>query len=170
MSEPFIAEIKIFAGNFAPPGWVFCDGQLMPISQYTAVFSLVGTTFGGDGETTFGIPDLQGRVPVGEGSGDGLTPRSWGEKGGQHEVTLTAQQIPSHNHQQYFSDEPATATNPGGSLFAEDEKVPRFHAPSNLVRPKDLDDTGGGQPHNNMAPYLALNYIFALQGLYPSRS
>ncbi|MCP4306839.1 MAG: phage tail protein [bacterium] len=174
MSEPFIAEIRIFAGNFAPRSWAFCDGQLLPVAQNTALFSLVGTTYGGDGRTNFGLPDLAGRVPVHAGNGPGLTPRQLGESGGTETVTLTEAQIPTHSHQlqgvnnagvvKTPSTEVAIARSTGTAGYQTDSS-------SNLVAmaADTIDDAGGTQPHDNMQPYLALSYIIALTGLFPSQ-
>jgi microcystin-dependent protein len=177
MSEPFIAEIKLFAGNFAPRGYAFCAGQLLPISQNTALFSLVGTTYGGDGRTTFGLPDLRGRVVVGsEGNaaGPGLTPRPLGEKGGAQSVSLSALEIPSHTHS-------ANAVGPGGNsndaignFWADDVGVSSgtYHSgpETGTMNSNAIGNAGGSQSHNNMQPYLAVNYIIALVGLFPSRN
>jgi microcystin-dependent protein len=169
MSDPFVAEIRIFAGNFAPRGWAFCDGQLLPISQNTALFSLIGTTYGGDGRTTTALPNLKGRAPMHPGRGPGLTPRRLGEKGGAETQTLGDAQLPPHTHamEGYSNLEAANPTSTRG-LGAASWYAP----PGDLV---DMDanvigPTGGGQAHNNMQPFLVLNYIIALVGIYPSRS
>lgn len=177
MSEPFIAEIRIFAGNFAPRSWAFCDGQLLPISENTALFSLIGTTYGGDGRTTTALPNLQGRAPMHPGRGPGLTARRLGEKVGTETVTLTEAQIPSHSHSWYNSGDTPKADTPQNNLV--DRHVDSF-TPANIFKTNptldatfnsaQLSVTGGGQPHGNIQPYLTLNYIIALQGLYPSRS
>jgi microcystin-dependent protein len=170
MSEPFIAEIRIFAGNFAPRNWAFCNGQLLPISQNTALFSLVGTTYGGDGRTTFGVPNLQGRAPMHPGRGPGLTSRRLGQTGGTTTVTLTEAQIPPHRHNARGSsseNDQSTAVNhswgadEAGDLYRDAEDVTM----ANNV----LLNVGGGQPHTNMQPYLGLYFIIALVGTYPSR-
>ncbi len=169
MAEAFIGEIRMFAGNFPPRGWAFCNGQLLPISQNTALFSLLGTQYGGNGQSTFGLPDLQGRVPVGQQQGPGLSDRTMGEQFGSETVTLTAAQMPLHGHAEQASTNPAsTAAGPSGalakasvSLYGE---VPNVDRAAAAVTP-----AGGNQPHNNMAPYLALNFIIALQGIFPSR-
>lgn len=173
MSEPFIAEIKIFAGNFAPRGWAFCDGQLLPVAQNTALFSLIGTTYGGDGRTTTALPDLKGRAPMQPGRGPGLTSRRLGERVGIELVTLGETQIPAHTHavraggrgtQKTPSSTRSLATAAGGVLYKS--------GTANMVDMASdvLSSTGGGQAHTNMQPFLTLNYIIALTGLYPSRS
>lgn len=175
MSEPFVAEIRIFAGNFAPRGWAFCNGQLLPVSQNTALFSLIGTTYGGDGRTTTALPNLQGRAPMHPGRGPGLTARRLGESGGVDTVTLTEAQMPNHTHTLRANGFPASfqipqanrtlARSGGGNAYQSD-------ASSNLVAMADsmLESTGGSQPHNNLQPFLTMTFIIALVGLYPSRS
>jgi microcystin-dependent protein len=174
MSEPFIAEIRIFAGNFAPRSWAFCNGQLLPVSQNTALFSLIGTTYGGDGRTTTALPNLEGRAPMHAGRGPGLTDRRLGQRGGVETVTLTEAQMPNHNHTlRAVGSDPADVTTPttntslafssGGNAFS-------LNTPNSTMAEQMLPDAGGSQAHNNMQPYLAINFIIALQGLYPSRS
>ncbi len=175
MSEPFIAEIRIFAGNFAPRGWAFCDGQILPIDQNTALFSLIGTTYGGDGRRTMGIPNLQGRAPMHPGRGPGLTARRLGEKVGTETVTLTEAQIPSHSHTARASSggaAPGAPTNTssfaragGGNAYHSDNTTNQVDLAS-----ETLSTTGDGQAHTNVQPYLTLNFIIALVGTYPSRS
>ncbi len=174
MADPFIGEIRIFAGNFAPRGWALCDGQLLPISQFTALFSILGTTYGGNGRTTLALPNLQGRFPMHPGRGPGLTPRSLGEKIGSPEVTLIPSQIPSHTHTQQASTDPGTTGTPSAEVIlaapAENDSV--YGPPDDLVNlaSEVVGNTGGGAPHENRQPYLAMNFIIALQGLFPSRS
>lgn len=171
MSDPFIAEIKIFGGNFAPRGYAFCDGQLLPIAQNTALFSLIGTTYGGDGRTTTALPNLQGRAAMHPGQGPGLTNRRLGEAGGVETVTLTESQLPPHNHALQATEEDAVQTDPTGMAYAvADSDVYKEEAATMVNMPGETSNTGGSQPHNNMQPYLALNYIIALVGIYPSRS
>jgi microcystin-dependent protein len=171
MSEPFIAEIRIFAGNFAPRSWAFCDGQLLPISQNTALFSLIGTTYGGDGRTTTALPNLQGRAPMHPGRGPGLTSRRLGEKVGINSVTLSAAQIPSHTHTLVGSaavpnePTPTNANFPFRAAFYSSGNSNLVSMASSMVA-----NAGGGQAHTNVQPYLGINFIIALQGLYPSRS
>ena len=169
MSEPFIAEIRIFAGNFAPRGWAFCDGQLLPISQNTALFSLIGTTYGGDGRSTTALPNLQGRAPMHPGRGPGLTARRLGEHVGVETVTLTEAQLPNHNHTLMGTDEDPEETSPVGQVLAPTQAY-RTTGTSVAMADSALPSTGGSQAHNNMQPYLTLNFIIALVGLYPSRS
>ncbi len=170
MSEPFIAEVRIFAGNFAPRGWAFCDGQLLAVSQNDALFSLLGTIYGGDGRTTFGLPDLRGRVPIHAGSGPGLSPRRLGAKAGAENVTLTVNQLPSHTHQLRGDNDNANANSPAGNTLA--------NAMVNLYIDNDADtnmatsaitNVGGSRSHTNLQPFLCINYIIALFGIYPSR-
>jgi microcystin-dependent protein len=171
MSEPFIAEIRIFAGNFAPRGWAFCNGQLLPISQNTALFSLIGTTYGGDGRTTTALPDLQGRAPMHPGRGPGLTDKRLGERGGVEQVTLTEAQMPNHSHSLIGDDNDGDTTNPQNAAVGAGNQL--FAAPGAATTPmasQSLPMAGGSQAHNNMQPYLAMNFIIALVGLYPSRS
>lgn len=173
MSEPFIAEIRIFAGNFAPRGWAFCNGQLLPISQNTALFSLIGTTYGGDGRTTTALPNLQGRAPMHPGRGPGLTARRLGERGGTEMETLSEAQMPNHNHSLMGVINPGLVRLPSDQVtFARSQGGTAYHTSANLVDLADqtLPNAGGSQAHNNMQPFLAINYIIALAGLYPSRS
>ena len=172
MSEPFIAEIRIFAGNFAPRGWAFCNGQLLPISQNTALFSLIGTTYGGDGRTTTALPNLEGRAPMHPGRGPGLTSRRLGERGGVETVTLTEAQMPNHNHAVNASGRPVNAQNPTNLTYWGNGNSQYAPSSSNVVPMSGgmLADAGGSQAHNNMQPYIAINFIIALVGLYPSRS
>jgi len=176
MSEPFIAEIRIFAGNFAPRSWAFCDGQLLPISQNTALFSLIGTTYGGDGRTTTALPNIQGRAVMHPGRGPGLTARRLGQRGGSETVTLTEAQMPNHTHALMAAPSPAEESGPvsngAPNSLARGANGSQYRNSTNLVSLADqaLTPTGGSLPHNNMQPFLAMNFIIALQGLYPSRS
>ncbi len=174
MSEPFIAEIRIFAGNFAPRNWAFCNGQLLPIAQNTALFSLIGTIYGGDGRTTTALPDLQGRAPMHPGHGPGLSTRTLGQKIGVTEVTLVEAQMANHNHALQAVPDPAEDPGPGGNSLARSVGAQAYQTDStnNLVAmdADTLPSTGGGGAHNNRQPYLGLNFIIALQGLYPSRN
>ena len=175
MSEPFIAEIRIFAGNFAPRGWAFCDGQLLPISQNTALFSLIGTTYGGDGRSTTALPDLQGRIPMHPGRGPGLTSRRLGQRGGVENVSLTEAQMPSHNHALRASSAETNEdgqTSPASAVPGEPRAfIYTTNTSSDLfdMNTEVLEQTGGSQPLYNIQPFLVMNFIIALQGLYPSR-
>ena len=174
MSEPFTAEIRIFAGNFAPRGWAFCNGQLLPISQNTALFSLIGTTYGGDGRTTTALPNLKGRAPMHPGRGPGLTARRLGQRGGTETITLTEAQMPNHTHTLTGSEELGEDDQPVGRHFAAvPPGAPIYGAASGAngtLAPNALPNAGGSLPHNNMQPFLVMNFIIALVGLYPSRS
>jgi microcystin-dependent protein len=181
MASPFVAEIRIFAGNFAPRGWAFCDGQLMPISQNTALFSLLGTTYGGDGKSTFALPDMQGNAPVQQGQGPGLSQYFLGETTGVQNVALLQTEMPSHNHSLGATQAAGTTATPGGAA------VPAFGgwndgqgktgpvnsytttAGNTVTSPLSTSVYGQGLPHNNMMPYLTLTYIIALQGVFPAR-
>jgi microcystin-dependent protein len=176
MSDQFISEIRIFAGNFAPTGWAFCAGQLMPISQNTALFSLLGTNYGGDGKSTFGLPNLQGSAPLGPGQGPGLSLRDLGEIGGEQTVTLLNTEIPAHSHTAQASTSGGTGS-PTGAAWGESKlgKTPlATYAASGAnnvpMSPQGLSPVGGSLPHNNMPPYLCLTFIIALQGIFPARS
>ena len=173
MSEPFIAEIRIFAGNFAPRGWAFCNGQLLPISQNTALFSLIGTTYGGDGRSTTALPNLAGRIPMHPGRGPGLTSRRLGQRGGVEMVSLTEAQMPNHTHTVEALPNQALLKTPSNSRgIARSRFGSAYHSSSNLKAMADqaIPNTGGSQPHNNLQPFLVMNFIIALVGLYPSRS
>jgi microcystin-dependent protein len=177
MTDPFIAEIRIMACSYAPYGWALCNGQLLPIPQYTALFSLLGTRFGGDGRTSFGLPDLQGAAPMNWGQGPGLSPHELGELGGAPAVTLTPASVPSHSHALQASGHEANLPNPGPqnslarSTPAYIYKVPDAATQTAALAPGVMGGpvTGGGQPHNNMMPFLTLNFCIALQGIFPPR-
>jgi len=171
MSDPFLGEVKIFAGNFAPRGWATCDGQLIPISQNTALFALLGVNFGGDGRTTFSLPDLRARMPMHAGQGPGLSPHSVGETGGSTSVTLLQSEIPQHTHTLHASPA-ASTTSPGGSAtLAVTSGTKIYAAPSNLVpMGAGLQAAGGNQPHENRQPFLGVTFIIALQGIFPARN
>ncbi|HYP00242.1 MAG TPA: tail fiber protein [Pyrinomonadaceae bacterium] len=176
MADPFVAEIRIFPFNFAPKGWAFCDGQLLPLSQNTALFSLLGTTYGGNGKSNFALPDLQGRAPMHPGQGPGLSLHDLGETGGSETVTLLESEMPVHNHLMMANSSPGLLTTPapdrglarsqGGSMFVPGNPTPTLVA----MADQTLAPTGGDQPHNNMMPYLTLNFNIALQGVFPPRS
>ena len=170
--EPFLGFISMFGFGFAPRGWATCDGQLLSIAQNTALFSLLGTTYGGNGQTTFALPDLQGRVAVHTGQGPGLSPRDLGEVGGVENVTLTTQQIPAHTHGFRVNSAAATDTAVSNNFpaVAGGSVGNAYGTSQNGSMPADtLQPVGGGQPHNNLQPYLTMNYIIALEGIFPSR-
>ena len=171
MADPFVAEIRIFPFNFAPKGWAWCDGQLMPISQNTALFSLLGTTYGGDGKSTFALPDLQGRAPMHPGQGPGLSLHDLGETGGSETVTLLESEIPAHAHAMNASQADGTERNPPDQQLATGIGIGMYAAPGSLtgLAPQALTPAGGDQPHNNMMPYLTFFFCIALQGVFPPR-
>ena len=174
-SDPFIAEIVMFGGNFAPRGWAFCDGQLLPIAQNTALFSILGTTYGGDGRTTFALPDLRGRVAMhaGGSTGPGLSSRPLGQKGGVETVTLTVQQMPNHTHQLMGTAERGDSTSPAGSTLADDPREDQYKSGSPALVGMSagaVGSTGGSQPHTNVQPFTCVNFIIALVGVFPSRN
>ncbi len=168
MSEPFIAEIRMFAGNFAPRGWTFCNGQLLPIAQNTALFSLIGTTYGGDGRTTTGLPNLQGRMPIGEGRGPGLSDRRLGSSGGAISHTLSEAEMAAHSHTIVASADAADTANPLGASTLGVSESP-VYGPASDLEPFGTR-VGGGQSHTNQQPFLTLNFILALVGTFPSRA
>ena len=165
MAQPYVGELRMFAGNFAPVGWMFCEGQLLPISENETLFNLIGTTYGGDGQSTFALPDLRGRIPIHQGNSVILA-----ETGGVEEVTLTVTQIPSHSHPLLASTDAGGSNNPGGAVTAQSAsvKIYREVAPSALMAPTVVAPTGGSQPHTNFQPYLCVNYIISLFGVFPS--
>jgi len=172
MSEPFIAEIRIFGFNFAPRGWAFCNGQLLPVAQNTALFSLVGTTYGGDGRTTFGLPNLQGRAPMHPGRGPGLTARRLGQSGGTETVTLTEAQMPAHTHKMSCNSNDANSQSAAGGFLATEIGPAQMYATTGAASMASdaVGTTGGGQAHTNPQPFLSVNFCIALMGLYPPRS
>lgn len=175
MADPFVAEIRIFPFNFAPKGWAWCDGQLLPLSQNTALFSLLGTTYGGNGKSNFALPDLQGRAPMHPGQGPGLSLHDLGETGGSETVTLLESEIPSHSHGLMGLGAPANRTNPVGNSIARTSAGNVFIPGSGPVPPivsmsdQSLPPAGGDQPHNNLQPYLTFYFCIALQGVFPPR-
>jgi len=176
MSDPFIGEIKIVGFNFAPRGWAFCSGQLLSISTNTALFSILGTTYGGDGRTTFGLPDLQGRSPMHAGNGPGQSNRRLGEKAGVEDVTLADTQVASHGHDWQVADELGNQTTPANHALAQSQSGRggyRLYAADTAtatMAPEVLANAGGGQAHTNGQPVLVVNFVIALQGTFPSRN
>ncbi len=170
MSEPFVGEIRMFAGNFAPQGWAFCDGQLLAVSQNDALFSLLGTIYGGDGRTTFGLPDLRGRIPIHAGDGPGLAPRRLGAKGGAEKVTLTVNQIPSHTHTLRASTNIPSDRSPTGQTTGQATTDLYINdTPIVDMATNSISQIGGSQSHTNLMPYICVHFIIALFGIYPSR-
>lgn len=171
MSEPFVGEIRMFAGNFAPRGWAFCDGQLLAVSQNDALFSLLGTIYGGDGRTTFGLPDARGRLPIHAGQGPGLSPRRLGAKSGAEKETLTVNQLASHSHDFRANTQTATSTSPQGRALAADVGVAYLADASQDASMGNsmVTNTGGSRSHTNLMPALCIHFIIALFGIYPSR-
>ncbi len=172
MADPFVAEIRIFPFNFAPKGWAWCNGQLLPISQNTALFSLLGTTYGGDGKSTFALPNLQGSAAMHPGQGQGLTLRDLGEVGGSETVALQTSEMPAHTHALSSTNEDGNNISPGGRYFGRGNALYRNPSSQTLVpmAPQMLAPTGGDLPHNNMQPYLTMSFCIALQGVFPPRS
>jgi microcystin-dependent protein len=172
MAQPYVGEIRMFAGNFAPVGWHFCDGSLLPISDNEVLFQLIGTTYGGDGQETFGLPSLGGRVPVHQGTGSDGINYQMGETLGVESVTLTSQQIPTHTHALLGSTSPATGTNPNGLIFGTGAVTAyMFEADAEVqLNANSITPVGGSQPHENLQPYLAINYIISLFGIFPSQT
>jgi microcystin-dependent protein len=167
MAQPYVGEIRMFAGNFAPAGWMFCEGQLLPISENETLFQLIGTTYGGDGESTFALPDMRGRIPMHQGNGFILA-----ETGGAEEITLTTNQIPVHNHALLVSNNVAGQTNPQGNLLAQSTQATLYisDSPNVPMAPYVIAPTGGSQPHTNFQPYLCVDFIISLFGIFPSQT
>jgi microcystin-dependent protein len=173
MTDPFVAEIRIFAGNFAPRGWALCNGQLLPISQNTALFSLLGTYYGGDGKSTFALPNLQGAAPMHQGQGPGLSVYDVGQSGGEPTVTLLTSELPAHTHGISGSASDGGDRSPAAERFAvEVGGVNSYATPGSpaVLAPQAMGPVGGDQPHNNLMPFLTMTFIIALQGIYPPRS
>jgi microcystin-dependent protein len=167
VAQPYVGEIRMFAGNFAPAGWMFCEGQLLPISEYETLFNLIGTTYGGDGQSTFALPDLRGRIPLHFGNGFTLA-----ETGGVETVTLTVSQIPAHSHPFLGSTSTATDANPGNNVAAQATTFfPYLNVPPVVaMAPQSISSTGGSQPHDNFQPYLCVDFIISLFGIFPSQT
>jgi microcystin-dependent protein len=167
MADPYIGEIRIMGCTFAPTGWAQCNGQILPIAQNTALFSLLGTFYGGNGTTSFGLPNLQGSAPMDQGIGPGLSPRTIGESGGEAAVTLLTSQLPAHTHPQGATTALGNSPNPDGAIFAESHTYQYAAKPNTTMAQIPV---GGSQPHNNLPPYLVLNFVIALEGVFPARS
>lgn len=168
MAQPYVGEIRMFAGNFAPVGWAFCQGQLLPIANNEALFQLIGTTYGGDGQTTFALPNLQSRVPIHQGSNFVI-----GQSAGEESVTLTTNQIPSHSHAPQASSDTGSSTSPSGNVFAAAPSDVNWYssaAPSASMSPSMVGSAGGSQPHDNMIPFLVINFIISLFGIFPTQN
>ncbi|MBI5567113.1 MAG: phage tail protein [Chloroflexi bacterium] len=165
MAQPYVGEIRMFAGNFAPAGWQFCEGQLLPISENETLFQLIGTTYGGDGESTFALPDLRGRLPIHQGNGFILA-----ETGGAEEITLTVQQIPAHSHPLLASGDLAQQSNPANQLLARSPGSDPYASdpPTIAMSAQAISSVGGSQPHTNFQPYLCVDFIISLFGIFPS--
>jgi microcystin-dependent protein len=170
MAQPYVGEIRMFAGNFAPAGWMFCSGQQLPISEYDALFQLLGTTYGGDGESTFDLPNLQGRVPIHMGTGTAGTTYQLAETGGVETVTLTANQTPVHNHAMIASGDVGSTPQPANNVLAQNTSVTLFRvqAPALNLNAQAVGTAGGSQPHENLQPYLCVDFIISLFGIFPS--
>src|ERR1043165_6266341 len=167
MAQPYVGEIRMFAGNFAPAGWMFCEGQLLPISEYETLFNLIGTTYGGDGQSTFALPVLRGRIPLHFGNGFTLA-----ETGGVETVTLTVNQIPSHSHPLLATSNMGNQTSPTNNVLAQSSVTALYiedNPPANMS-PLSITSTGGSQPHNNFQPYLCVDFIISLFGIFPSQT
>jgi len=166
LSQPYVGEIRMFGGNFAPVGWAFCSGQILPISENETLFNLIGTTYGGDGQSTFALPNLQSRLPIHVGTGFAL-----GQTGGSETVTLTVSQIPAHTHVPQANSGQGTASNPSGNVWAE-SPLNNYSAtaPSSAMNAAAIGSAGGSQPHDNMPPFLVVNFIISLFGIFPSQS
>jgi microcystin-dependent protein len=165
MSNPYVGEIRMFAGNFAPAGWMFCEGQLLPISEYETLFNLIGTTYGGDGQSTFQLPDLRGRLPIHQGNGFTMA-----QTGGVETVTLTTTQIPSHSHPVLATTNSNTASLPGGNFLAAGPDIYDQNKPGTTTMAPVISSVGGSQPHDNFQPYLCVDFIISLFGVFPSPS
>lgn len=171
MAQPYVGEIRLFAGNFAPAGWMLCDGQTLPISENETLFQLIGTTYGGDGQETFNLPNLQSRVPIHMGTGPDGTTYQIGEMAGTEQETLTVQQIPNHSHPLIVSSAVAQETNPTGALYGQSTQATLYISddPNVAMSPNAVGPVGGSQPHENTQPFLCINYIISLFGLFPNQ-
>ncbi len=172
MSSPYVGEIRMFAGNFPPVGWAFCQGQLIPIAEYTDLFNLIGTTYGGDGLSTFGLPNLASRIPMHKGTGPSGQTYVIGQMAGQEQVTLTTNQIPSHSHAA-LANTSGSSTSPNGTVWAGSADLKQFSPPAQIngqMNSGAIQGSGGSQPHDNMIPFLCVNFIISLYGIYPTSS
>ena len=170
MAQPYVGEIRMFAGTFAPAGWSFCEGSLLPISQFETLFNLIGTTYGGDGQSTFALPDLRGRVPLHFGSGGGSS-YVLAQNGGEEQVTLTVNQIPAHSHVPQADPGNGTQDSPQNSVWASSANLPySASAPTAAMSPNAIGPTGGSQPHDNMVPFLCVSFVISLFGIFPSQT
>ena len=171
MAQPYVGEIRMFAGNFAPAGWMFCEGQLLPISEYETLFNLIGTTYGGDGQSTFALPDLRGRVPLHMGQGPGLSNYIIGQNGGTEAVTLTTLQLPQHSHAAMAQSQTGGQTSPAGGVWAAStlSQYSTNAADANM-NPASIQPNGGNQPHDNMLPFQCISFVISLSGVYPPQS
>jgi microcystin-dependent protein len=167
MAQPYVGEIRMFAGNFAPAGWMFCEGQLLPISENETLFQLIGTTYGGDGESTFALPDLRGRIPLHQGNGFNLA-----QTGGAEEITLTVQQIPAHSHPMLGTTSIANDASPSNNVVAQSNTLDPFQstAGGSPMAAQSINTVGGSQPHTNFQPYLCVDFIISLFGIFPSQT
>jgi microcystin-dependent protein len=171
MGQPYVGEIRMFGGNFAPAGWAFCNGQLIPISENDILFTLIGTTYGGDGQSNFALPDLQGRIPLHMGTASSGTTYTIGEKAGVESVTLTTQQIPNHNHGFMASTATPSAPNPSNAYLASSSSVPIYNTNTPVGAMLPASGPGGGsQPHDNLMPFLAVSFIISLFGIFPTQN
>lgn len=169
MADPFVAEVRAFPFNFPPRGWAFCDGQIIPIAQNTALFSLLGTVYGGNGKSNFALPDLKGSAPMQCGQAPGLSNRPLGDSGGTETVTLSLDEIPQHSHAPFASGRDGDSQNPGGAMLAAGSTIFTEATQLTAMSPSSVALVGGGLPHNNMQPYLTVNFCIALQGIFPAR-
>lgn len=172
MAQPYVGEIRMFGGNFAPAGWMFCQGQTLAISENETLFQLIGTTYGGDGQSTFNLPDLQGRLPLHMGQGSGLQNYTLAEKAGVENVTLSTNQIPIHNHGFLASLAAASSTDPSNQVIAQTSQIHMFtqDVTNRQMNPNALTPNGGSQPHENLQPYLCISFIISLFGIFPSQT
>lgn len=170
MSEPYLGEIRMFAGTFAPRGYALCDGQLVAVSQNDALFALLGTIYGGDGRTTFGLPELRGRTPIHMGTGSGLSERRIGNRAGQESVTLVANNLPPHRHTLQAENDTAITNAPANNVLSNTGTPVYVTGTEDQMEGTSITNTGGGQAHNNLMPFLCINFIIALTGIFPSRS